>query len=260
MSDEQPKQPVTISRDDLYAQVWEKPMMQLASQYGISGNGLAKICRKLAVPYPGRGYWARKAAGQKVSPVRLPDKAAGVPSQVRIAPTLPPATATPPSAGAGGQARRRARAHLGRHGAGEAAAPPSGHRGMDRGAPAPATGGTDRSVAAHVGRAGLLGDRAAAAPVPRRAVQGTGAAWLQGQDRRARRGLPRSGARAPRVRRQGEIPAGAPAADRRGKEVGLQHRPALEAGVTADRNAPVLDQDPPRRRTRSCMDRSARGP
>jgi hypothetical protein len=42
-------------------------MMQLASEYGISGNGLAKICRKLAVPYPGRGYWARKAAGQKVS-------------------------------------------------------------------------------------------------------------------------------------------------------------------------------------------------
>jgi hypothetical protein len=66
MSDEQPKQPVTISRDDLYVQVWEKPMMQLASRYGISGNGLAKICRKLAVPYPGRGYWARKAAGQKV--------------------------------------------------------------------------------------------------------------------------------------------------------------------------------------------------
>ena len=90
MSDEQPKQPVTISRDDLYAQVWEKPMMQLASEYGISGNGLAKICRKLAVPYPGRGYWARKAAGQKVSQLRLPDKAAGVPSQVRIAPTLPP--------------------------------------------------------------------------------------------------------------------------------------------------------------------------
>ena len=90
MSDEQPKQPVTISRDDLYAQVWVKPMMQLASEYGISGNGLAKICRKLAVPYPGRGYWARKAAGQKVSQVRLPDKAEGVPSQVRIAPTLPP--------------------------------------------------------------------------------------------------------------------------------------------------------------------------
>jgi hypothetical protein len=81
---------VTISRDDLYAQVWEKPMMQLASEYGISGNGLAKICRKLAVPYPGRGYWARKAAGQKVSQLRLPDKAEGVPSQVRIAPTLPP--------------------------------------------------------------------------------------------------------------------------------------------------------------------------
>src|ERR1039458_9780742 len=90
MSDEQPKQPVTISRDDLYAQVWATPMMQLAVQYGISGNGLAKICRKLAVPYPGRGYWAQKAAGQKVTQVRLPDKAEGGSSQVRIAPTLPP--------------------------------------------------------------------------------------------------------------------------------------------------------------------------
>jgi len=96
MTDDQPKQPVTISRKDLYAEVWATPMMQLAARYGISGNdGLAKICRKLAVPYPGRGYWARKAAGQKVSQVHLLDKAEGVPSQVRIVPTLPPAAAAP---------------------------------------------------------------------------------------------------------------------------------------------------------------------
>jgi hypothetical protein len=40
MSDEQPKQPVTISRDNLHAQVWEKPMSRLANEYGISGNGV----------------------------------------------------------------------------------------------------------------------------------------------------------------------------------------------------------------------------
>jgi hypothetical protein len=46
-----------------------------AADYGISGNGLAKICDRLNVPYPPRGYWARKAAGQKVVQFRLPDPA-----------------------------------------------------------------------------------------------------------------------------------------------------------------------------------------
>jgi hypothetical protein len=90
MTDDRKRQPVTVSRDELYAQVWATPMSRLAGGYGISGKGLSKICDRLDVPYPPRGYWARKAAGQKVSQLRLPDKAAGVPSQVRIAPTLPP--------------------------------------------------------------------------------------------------------------------------------------------------------------------------
>ena len=68
MANEQPKRPVTISREQLYKQVWETPMSRLGVQYGISGNGLAKICDRLSVPYPPRGYWARKAAGQ----VRFP--------------------------------------------------------------------------------------------------------------------------------------------------------------------------------------------
>ena len=89
MTDSQPKQPVIVSRQDLYAQVWATPIMQLAEQYGISGNGLAKVCRRLAVPTPGRGYWARKAAGQKVNQVPLPEKPERVPLQVRIAPSLP---------------------------------------------------------------------------------------------------------------------------------------------------------------------------
>ncbi len=89
MTDEQSKAPVTVSREDLYAQVWAKPMSQLAAQYKISGNGLAKICRRLQVPYPGRGYWARKAAGQKVTQVPLPAAPERVPLQVRIAPSLP---------------------------------------------------------------------------------------------------------------------------------------------------------------------------
>src|ERR1700688_3007881 len=47
-------------------------MWTLAKKYGISDVGLAKVCRKLTIPLPGRGYWARKQAGQKVRQEPLP--------------------------------------------------------------------------------------------------------------------------------------------------------------------------------------------
>ena len=47
-------------------------MAKLAKQYGISDVGLAKVCRKLAIPVPGRGYWAKKEAGQVGHELPLP--------------------------------------------------------------------------------------------------------------------------------------------------------------------------------------------
>lgn len=41
-------------------------MQTLASFHGLSGNGLAKICDKMRVPYPKRGYWAKVQAGKPV--------------------------------------------------------------------------------------------------------------------------------------------------------------------------------------------------
>jgi len=78
---------VELTRDELYRQVWETPMMRLAHQYGITGNGLAKICDRLNVPYPPRGYWAKKAAGKKVITYRLPDADTNIPKRVVIRPT-----------------------------------------------------------------------------------------------------------------------------------------------------------------------------
>lgn len=74
MTDDKTPRPVTITRDQLYRRVWETPMSRLALEFGISGNGLAKICDRLNVPYPPRGYWARKEAGQKVVTFRLPER------------------------------------------------------------------------------------------------------------------------------------------------------------------------------------------
>jgi hypothetical protein len=56
--------PLTLTRQDLYELVWSKPIVELAKDFALSDVALAKRCRKLAIPVPGRGYWARVAAGQ----------------------------------------------------------------------------------------------------------------------------------------------------------------------------------------------------
>ena len=57
---------IELTREELFKQVWERPMTKVAADYGISDVALKKICDKHRVPVPGRGYWAKKAAGKKV--------------------------------------------------------------------------------------------------------------------------------------------------------------------------------------------------
>lgn len=85
MSDEA-KAPVTLTREALYDLVWGQPMIRLGERFGVSGNGLAKICRRLDIPYPPRGHWAKKAAGKKVIVTALPPAGPRVPEQVTITP------------------------------------------------------------------------------------------------------------------------------------------------------------------------------
>ncbi len=91
MPENKSRKPKQVTRDDLYRQVWEIPTSRLAAQYGISGNGLAKICKRLQIPIPGRGYWAKKASGQNVVPGKLPVPDRETPLEVTITPTPPPA-------------------------------------------------------------------------------------------------------------------------------------------------------------------------
>lgn len=62
----------TITREALYEEVWSKPMMRLAKDFGLSDVGLAKICKRHNIPRPTRGYWARLEAGQKPEKAPLP--------------------------------------------------------------------------------------------------------------------------------------------------------------------------------------------
>lgn len=63
-----------LTRLQLHSLIWEKPVIHLAKDFGLSDVGLAKICRKYGIPLPERGYWARVEAGQKVSKKALPRK------------------------------------------------------------------------------------------------------------------------------------------------------------------------------------------
>ena len=66
-------QPANISwnRVELYSEVWDQPLVKLSRKYRISDVRLGKVCRKLKIPHPGRGYWAKRAVGQTVEQVPL---------------------------------------------------------------------------------------------------------------------------------------------------------------------------------------------
>lgn len=48
-------------------------MIKLAEEFGISGRGLAKLCERLRVPVPPRGYWRKFSLGQSIKKTSLPN-------------------------------------------------------------------------------------------------------------------------------------------------------------------------------------------
>jgi hypothetical protein len=73
------ERPQVYERKTLYKEVWAEPLKTVAERYGVSDVAVAKACRKLAVPLPGRGYWAKRHAGQKLPVTPLPPLPAGTP-------------------------------------------------------------------------------------------------------------------------------------------------------------------------------------
>ena len=62
---------VTLTRKELYEQVWGTPMIKLAKQYCMSDQALRKICKKNDIPIPSVKYRSRKFSGHKVSKTPL---------------------------------------------------------------------------------------------------------------------------------------------------------------------------------------------
>jgi AcrR family transcriptional regulator len=80
------KAPSSVSRKELYNLVWAKPLSSVAADFGISRNGIAKICDRLLIPYAGRGYWARRESGQGPQRPPLPPAPSDVETTITIAP------------------------------------------------------------------------------------------------------------------------------------------------------------------------------
>src|SRR5688572_25778112 len=66
-----------VTREALYKKVWSQPMLALANEYGVSSSYLARVCSRLNVPRPERGYWAKLAAGRMLKQPPLPEARAG---------------------------------------------------------------------------------------------------------------------------------------------------------------------------------------
>lgn len=58
----------TYERETLYEQIWAEPVRDVAKRYDVSDVYLARVCRKLSVPVPGRGYWAKPKARRPPRP------------------------------------------------------------------------------------------------------------------------------------------------------------------------------------------------
>lgn len=55
-----------LTRKELLDLVWQTPLSELGPKFGLSDNGLRKICKKHHIPTPPVGYWTKVKFGKHV--------------------------------------------------------------------------------------------------------------------------------------------------------------------------------------------------
>jgi hypothetical protein len=76
--------PKEISRRELFDLVWTKPVTKVAVDFGVSDVAVHKLCKKHRIPVPGRGYWAKRAAGKMVRAVVFREISDGSLNTIRV--------------------------------------------------------------------------------------------------------------------------------------------------------------------------------
>jgi|BioPla2DNA2_1021312.scaffolds.fasta_scaffold49800_4 hypothetical protein len=52
-----------MDRVNLYNEIWTEPVQTVTKRYDMSDTALRKHCKRLDIPLPYRGYWAKVASG-----------------------------------------------------------------------------------------------------------------------------------------------------------------------------------------------------
>lgn len=81
---------IVFEREALYKEVWTTPLTKLGEKYGLSDNGIRKVCKALRIPLPQRGYWAKITAGQSVPTPPLESTDGRTHFVCRLTPASPP--------------------------------------------------------------------------------------------------------------------------------------------------------------------------
>ena len=66
-----------VKREKLYSEVWAEPSLTVAKRYNVSSSYLGRVCERLDIPRPPRGFWAQRAAGIEFEQPALPDAEPG---------------------------------------------------------------------------------------------------------------------------------------------------------------------------------------
>lgn len=64
---------ITVSRTQLYEQVWTEPMNALGRRYGVAASELVQMWERLNIPRPRSGYWSKAKAGKAPPRPELPE-------------------------------------------------------------------------------------------------------------------------------------------------------------------------------------------
>lgn len=96
-----------VTREELYALVWAKPMIRIAEEFGVSTTTLAQICARLDVPCPPRGHWIKKEFGKKLVSFELPPRTDDVPESAEIVAAAPRPAALQEAARSAAEATER---------------------------------------------------------------------------------------------------------------------------------------------------------
>ncbi|MBY3138980.1 hypothetical protein [Rhizobium laguerreae] len=68
-----------ITREELYELVWSTPGWRAAPAFDVTESYLIRVCRRLDVPRPSRGYWAKSEPARALERRPLPPAGPGIP-------------------------------------------------------------------------------------------------------------------------------------------------------------------------------------